>query len=109
MRSTPPGRPESRYRGHCVVGLFNTRRLHFALGYPSPNEFERRAAARNRMDAHDHREQTTFDPFQIGRQGIQNHPPGRPPTLVCDREFLLQAIAHLSAGGDSSQPYADTG
>ena len=78
MRSTPPGRPGSRYRGRCVVGLYNTRRLHSALGYLSPNEFERRATAGRPTGAESHREQTNPEPFRSGRPGIHNHPLGRP-------------------------------
>ena len=36
MRRTPPGRPESRYRARCVVGLYNRKRRHSALGYSAP-------------------------------------------------------------------------
>ena len=109
MRRTPPGRPESRYRGRCVVGLYNTRRLHSALGYLSPNEFERRAVAGRSMGTEGHREQTTLEPFRIGRPEIHNHPLGLPSTPVSEEDFLPSAIVHLSAGGDSPNLPTESG
>ena len=111
MRSTPPGRPESRYRGRCVVRLYNTKRRHSGLGYLSPNEFERRTAATARQAQGDARgrERTGLEPCQIGRPAIHNHPLEGPSTPVSERDSLPQAIAHLSAGGDSPQPSTESG
>ena len=92
-----------------VEGWYNTRRLHSGLGYLSPNEFERRAAAGRPMGTESHHEQTNLEPFRSGRPGIHNHPPGRPSTPVSNRDFIPSAIVHPSAGGDSPQPSIESG
>ena len=75
---------------------YNTRRMHSALGYLSPNEFG-------------HREQSNLEPLPIGRPGIHNHPPGRSPTRVSEKDPLPSAIVHRSAGDDSYQLSTETG
>ena len=49
---------------------YNTRRLHSASGYLSPNEFERRAAAGCPLGTAGHGEQTNLEPFRIGRPAM---------------------------------------
>ena len=94
-----------------LEGWYNTKRRHSGLGYLSPNEFERRTAATARQAQGDARgrDRTGLEPCQIGRPAIHNHPPGEPSTPVSQRDSLPQAIAHLSAGGDSPQPSTESG
>ena len=94
---------------HISTRLGNTRRLHSALGYLSPNEFERRAAASCPMGTEDHREQTTLEPFRVGQAEIHNHPLGLPSTPVSEEDFLPPAIVHPSAGGDSHYLSTESG
>ena len=93
-----------------LEGWYNTARRHSALGYLSPNEFERRAPAATRPKGNEgHRDQTALEPSRIGRAEIHNHPPGEPSTPVFDRDLLPPAIAHLSAGGDSPDLSTESG
>ena len=54
-----------------VESWYNTRRLHSGLGYLSPNEFERRAAAGRPMGTEGHHEQANL-------QALPNRPAGDP-------------------------------
>lgn len=82
---------------------YNTRRRHSALGYLSPNEFERRAAASAGHGAGATRDcgQTGLGSIRIDRPEIHNHPLGEHSTPVSERDFLPQAIVHPSAGAES--------
>ena len=94
-----------------IEGWYNTKRRHSGLGYLSPNEFERRAAetVRQAQSVARGRNRTGLGPCQIGRPGIHNHPLGVPSTPVSERDLIPQAIARLSAGGDSPQPSTKSG
>ena len=93
-----------------IEGWYNTARLHSALGYLSPNEFERRAADQAPpTDNEDHRDQTTREPSRIDRAEIHNHPLGATSTLVSEKDFIPSAIVHLSAGGQSPNLSTESG
>ena len=94
-----------------IEGWYNMKRRLSGLGYLSPNEFERRTAATARQDQGDARgrDRTGLEPCRIGRLGVHNHPPGGPSTSVAQNDSLPQVIAHLSAGGDSPQPFTPSG
>ena len=94
-----------------IEGWYNTKRRHSGLGYLSPNEFERRAAATARQNQGDARgrDRTGLGPCPLGRPAIHNHPLEGPSTPVSERDNLPQAIAHPSAGGDSPQPSTESG
>ena len=82
-----------------IEGWYNTKRRHSALGYLSPNEFERRAAAPSKRATGD-RVPAGPEPFRGGQPEIHNHTPGVPSTPVSEGDFLPSAIVHLSTGGD---------
>ena len=90
---------------------YDTRRRHSALGYLSPNDFERAAAAagvhREGNGAPHHRDD--LEVSSIDEPEIQNNPSEAPLPAVFDENFIPPAIAHLSAGGDSPQPSTETG
>ena len=106
----PSLRAHRSSQGTPLRGGADTRRLHSALGYLSPKEFERRAAAaRCPMGTEGHREQTNLEPLQSGRPAVHNHPRGGPPTPVSERDLIPSAIVHPSAGDDSPQPAIEPG
>ena len=70
-----------------IEGWYNPRRRHSALGYLSPNDFERVASARD---------------------GGPNHPRCRPPKLGIEHNLPLPALAHHHTG-ESLQPSTRSG
>ena len=55
------------------------------------------------------RDRNGLEPFRIGPSEVHIHPPGLPPTPVSKRDFLPSAIVHLSAGGESPNPFTGWG
>ena len=70
-----------------IEGWYNPHRRHSALGYPSPNDFERAASARD---------------------GVPNHPRCRPPDPGIEHNLPLPALAHHRTG-ESLQPSTRSG
>ena len=70
-----------------IEGWYNPHRRHSALGYLSPNDFERVASARD---------------------GVPNHPRCRPPDPGSEHNLPLPALAHHHTG-ESHQPSTRSG
>ena len=66
---------------------YNTCRLQPALGYLSPNEFERRAAEGRPTGTESHREHTNLEPFRIGRPETHKPPSKQTPNTALRERF----------------------
>ena len=66
-----------------IEGWYNTRRRHSALGYLSPNDFERAATAAGVRPGGDSGPDQEIDPviFLIVEPDVQDRPPGLPQSL----------------------------
>ena len=82
-----------------VEGWYNPGRRHSALGYLSPNDFERSAAG----------SQPAFAPCPNARPEAPNHPLRRLPTPVHEETSTLSALAHHHTPGESHQPATRSG
>ena len=91
-----------------IEGWYNTRRRHSALGYLSPNEFERAAASRPQSDHGPDRE-SGLEVFQTLEPDGHHQPLGLPEPWVMEKGLLQPAVAHLSAAADSLQLSTKTG
>ena len=94
-----------------IEGWYNPRRRHSALGYLSPNDFERVAeAAVARHTDHGRPDgKTALEVSLIRESGVPDDPPALPAPAIMDKALLPVAIAHLSARADSPQLSTETG
>ena len=94
-----------------IEGWYNTRRRHSALGYLSPNDFERVAAAAVVRRESDGGPDSKTDPevFLIRDSNVHEHPPGLPDPSMIEKALFPPAVAHLSAAADSPKLSTETG
>ena len=85
-----------------IEGWYNTRRRHSALGYRSPNEFERAATdpGGRTKDARLHGE-TDLGAFPTPQSDVHDHLPGLAVPPVIDNALLPSTAAHFNTVGDS--------
>ena len=94
-----------------IEGWYNTGRRHSALGYLSPNDFERAAGAAPACPSGygGPDGETEQDIFLIRGHDVHVHPSGLPSSPMTERALLPLAVAHLSADTDSLQLSTETG
>ena len=94
-----------------IEGWYNPRRRHSALGYLSPNDYERSAAKETpRAVRNAHRPARAVPgASRSSEPKVKTYPPGAP--YLSDREKTLRppAVAHLRAGDDSPKLSTETG
>jgi putative transposase len=87
-----------------IEGWYNTGRRHSALGYRSPNEFERAALEEPEGQTRDHhglQGQTAPGAFPIPQSDLHHHPPGLAVSQGFEKALLPTAAAHFNTDGDS--------
>ena len=86
-----------------IEGWYNPRRRHSALGYLSPNDFERTAAKETTHAARNAHRPARGVPgaSRSSEPVVHQYPPGVPYPPVLGKTLRPPAIAHLRAGGDS--------
>ena len=89
----------------------NRKRRHSALGYLSPNDFERAAAqaATPPVGNGDRHDRTDLKALRIGEPEVPNYPPGGTLSPDSGEDFTSTGSRHLSAGGESPQPSTGSG
>ena len=76
-----------------IEGWYNTHRRHSALGYVSPNDFERATAGTSRENNSGPHDRVDSKALQMGKSEVRNYPLGLPSTLVWGRSLVPPAIA----------------
>ena len=87
-----------------IEGWYNTGRRHSALGYRSPNEFERAAMEepeRRTRDDHGLHGQNAPGAFPIRQSDLHDHPPGLAVPQGIEKALLPAAAALFNSDGDS--------
>ena len=87
-----------------IEGWYNTGRRHSALGYRSPNEFERAAMEepeRRTRDDHGLQGQNAPGAFPIRQSDLHDRPPGLAVPQGIEKALLPAAAAHFNTDGDS--------
>ena len=86
-----------------IEGWYNTGRRHSALGYLSPNDFERAATAAVARPESDGgpNDKTDLEVFFIRESNVHDHPTELSDPSTMNKPLLPTAGAHFSAGGHS--------